>query len=158
MNALRMSPLSPRMRRTVLTVHIVASVGLLGDVAAVLAVNLRAAATSDPAFAATSYELLSMFSLVFGIPLSFVALISGTVLGLGSKWGVLRYPWVTAKLVLILTVILVGSFVIGPTTEAMIDDRSGSETVLILASAYDVLALTLATGLAVFKPGRPRNR
>ena len=150
--------LSPRMRRTVLTVHIVASVGLLGDVAAVLAVNLRAASTSDPAFAATSYELLSMFSLVFGIPLSFIALISGIVLGLGSKWGVLRYPWVTAKLVLILTVIIVGSFVIGPTTEAMIDDGSGSETVLILASAYDVLALTLATGLAVFKPGRARRR
>jgi hypothetical protein len=144
------------MRRTVLTIHIVASVGLLGDVAAVLAVNLRAAATSDAAFAATSYELLSMFSLVFGIPLSFIALISGIVLGLSSKWGVLRYPWVTAKLVLILTVIIVGSFVIGPTTEAMIDDRSGSETVLILASGYDVLALTLATGLAVFKPGRPR--
>jgi uncharacterized membrane protein len=149
--------LAPRMRRTVLTVHIVASVGLLGDVAAVLAVNLRAASTSDPAFAATSYELLSMFSLVFGIPLSFISLISGIVLGLGSKWGVLRYPWVTAKLVLILTVIIVGSFVIGPTTQAMIDDGSGSETVLILASAYDVLALTLATGLAVFRPGRPRR-
>ena len=146
------------MRRTALTVHIVASVGLLGDVMAVLAVNLRAASTSDPAFAATSYELLSMFSLVFGIPLSFISLISGIVLGLGSKWGVLRYPWVTAKLVLILTVIIVGSFVIGPTTQAMIDDRSGSETVLIVASAYDVLALTLATGLAVFKPGRAWRR
>jgi hypothetical protein len=161
MNALRKPTLtfrlSPRVRRTVLTVHIVASVGLLGDVAAVLAVNLRAAATSDPAFATTSYELLSMFSLVFGIPLSFISLISGIVLGLGSKWGVLRYPWVTAKLVLIVTVLLVGALVIGPTTEAMIDDRSGSETVLILASAYDVLALTLATGLAVFKPGRARQ-
>ena len=34
--------LSPTLRRTVLTVHIAASVGLLGDVAAVLAVNIRA--------------------------------------------------------------------------------------------------------------------
>ena len=149
-----MKTLSPRTRRTVLTIHIIASVGLLGDVAAVLAVNVRAATTSDPEFAATAYDLLSMFSLIFGIPLSFASLISGVVLGLGSKWGVLRYPWVTTKLVLILTVLLVGSFVIGPNTQAMIDDRSGSETVLIVASAYDVLALGLATGLAVFKPGR----
>jgi hypothetical protein len=37
--------LSPRVRRAVLTAHIVASVGLLGDVAAVLAVNIRAATT-----------------------------------------------------------------------------------------------------------------
>ena len=149
-----MKTLSPRTRRTVLTIHIIASVGLLGDVAAVLAVNVRAATTSDPEFAATAYDLLSMFSLIFGIPLSFTALISGVVLGLGSKWGVLRYPWVTTKLVLILTVLLVGSFVIGPNTQAMIDDRSGSETVLIAAATYDVLALGLATGLAVFKPGR----
>jgi hypothetical protein len=53
---------------------------------------------TDPAFAKSSYELLSMFSLVFGIPLSFIALISGLVLSLSSKWGALRYPWVTTKL------------------------------------------------------------
>jgi hypothetical protein len=39
--------LSPRVRRAVLTAHIIASVGLLGDVAAVLAVNLRAATSAD---------------------------------------------------------------------------------------------------------------
>jgi hypothetical protein len=30
--------------------------------------------------------------------------------------------------------------------------------VLILASAYDVVVLALATGLSVFKPGRRRDR
>jgi hypothetical protein len=85
--------LSPRLRRATLTVHIAASVGLLGDVAAVLAVNVRAATAADPAFAAAAYELLEMFSLVFGIPLSLVALVSGIVLGLGTKWGVLRHLW-----------------------------------------------------------------
>jgi hypothetical protein len=82
--------LSPLTRRAVLTAHIIASVGLLGDVAAVLAVNVRAATTTDPGFTSASYELLEMFTLVFGIPLSFAALISGLILGLGSKWGVLR--------------------------------------------------------------------
>jgi hypothetical protein len=144
--------LSPRIRRSVLTLHIVASVGLLGDVAAVLAVNIRAAAATDPAFATTAYDLLGMFSLVFGIPLSLLSLGSGVLLGLTSKWGVLRHLWVAAKLVIILSVILVGAFVIGPATEAMHDGASGRETTLILAATWDLLALTTATVLSVFKP------
>jgi hypothetical protein len=71
---------------------------------------------------------------------------------------VLRHRWVTAKLLLILSVILVGALVIGPATAAMRDGSGGTETLLILASAYDVLALALATGLSVFKPGRRRTR
>jgi Predicted integral membrane protein (DUF2269) len=150
--------LSPRIRRAVLTAHIIASVGLLGDVAAVLAVNVRAATTPDAALASSSYELLEMFSLVFGIPLSFIALITGLTLGLGSKWGVLRYAWVTAKLLLLLSVILVGAFVIGPATAAMQDGNGNAETVLIVAAAWDVLALAVATGLSVYKPVRRQPR
>jgi uncharacterized membrane protein len=150
--------LSRTLRRAVLTTHIVASVGLLGDTAAVLAVNLRAATTDDPALAAASYDLLSMFSTVFGIPLSFIALLTGVVLGLSSKWGVLRHGWVTVKLAAIVSVILVGAFVIGPGTEAMRSGAGGAEARLIAASAYDVLVLTLATALSVFKPRLARRR
>ena len=150
--------MSQRVRRTVLTAHIITSVGLLGDCAAVLAINIRAATTGDPGLANASYELLDMFSFVFGIPLSFAALGTGLALGLGTKWGLLRHRWVTAKLLVIVSVILVGALVLGPQTAAMLDGHDGSETVLILASAYDVLALSLATGLSVFKPGRRRDR
>ena len=157
------APARPRMsqpvRRAVLTVHIIASVGLLGDCAAVLAINLRAATTGDPGLAAASYELLAMFGVVFGIPLSMTALASGLALGVGTKWGVLRHRWVTAKLLVLLSVILVGALVIGPATAAMRDGRGGEQALLIVASAYDVLALSVATGLSVFKPGgRRRSR
>jgi hypothetical protein len=144
--------LSPSARRAVLTAHIVASVGLLGDCAAVLATAIRAATASDPELAASAYELMSMFSFVFGIPLSFTALGTGLALGLGGRWGVLRHRWVTAKLLVIVSVILVGAFVIGPAESAMIDGDGGRETVLIVAAAYDVLVLGLATVLSVYKP------
>jgi uncharacterized membrane protein len=147
-------PLPPSVRRAVLTAHIVASVGLLGDCAALLAINIRAATTSDPALAASSYELLSMFTAVFGIPLSMTALATGLALGFGTKWGVLRHRWVAIKLLVILSVILVGALVIGPANAAMLDGADGREPVLIAACAYDVLALTLATGLSVYKPRR----
>jgi hypothetical protein len=150
--------LSPALRRAVLTVHIVASVGLLGDVAAIVAINVRAATTADPALAASAYELLRMFPVLFGIPLSLASLGSGLALGLGSKWGVLRYRWVTAKLLLNLSVIVVGAVVIGPQTSAMVDGDGGWEAALIAASGYDVVALSLATWLSVYKPGRARAR
>ena len=149
--------LGSRARRAVLTLHIIASVGLLGDVAAIVAINVRAATTPDAQLAASAYELLRVFPVLFGIPLSLTSLATGLALGLSSKWGVLRYWWVTAKLLLNVSVILVGAFVIGPTTTAMVDGRDSSETVLILASSYDVVALVLATGLSVFKPGRRRR-
>jgi hypothetical protein len=123
-----------------------------------LATSLRAAGTDDPQLAASSYELMSMFSFVFGIPLSFASLLSGLALGLGTKWGVLRHGWVTIKLGLIVTVILVGALVIGPSEAAMIDGDGGRETVLSVAAAYQVLALTLATGLSVYRPRRRARR
>ncbi len=147
-------PMRPAVRRAVLTAHIIAGVGLLGTVAAVLAVNVRAATTADAGLAAASYELLPMFTVLFGIPLSMIALVTGVLLGLGTKWGVLRTGWVAAKLVLLLGVIVVGALVLGPGTEALRAGDSGAETRVIAGAAYDVAALWLATGLSVFKPRR----
>jgi Predicted integral membrane protein (DUF2269) len=149
--------LRPGTRRAVLTLHVIAGVGLLGDVGAVLAVNIRAATTDDPGFAAASYELLTMFTVLFGIPLSFTALATGILLGLATPWGVLRYAWVTTKLALLVGVILVGALVLGPGTDAMRSGAGGAEARLIAGSTYDVVALTLATGLSVFKPRRRRS-
>jgi hypothetical protein len=139
------------MRRALLTAHIVCSVGLLGDAAGFLAVAVRAATTDDPRLAAASYELLEMFSVVFGIPLSFGALLTGVALTRVTKWGVLRHRWVTVKLGLIVSVILVGSLALGPSVAAM-QQGGDAEWTIVAGSAYDVLALTLATGLSVYKP------
>jgi hypothetical protein len=149
--------LSPRARRSLLTVHILVSVGLFGDVAGFLAVAVRASGTDDPEVARASYDILAMFSTLFGIPLSFAALLTGIALGLGSKWGVLRYPWTAAKLTLLVTVILMGAFVLGPAVEQMRDGSGGVETRILLGVLWDLVALGTATVLSVFKPGRARR-
>jgi hypothetical protein len=149
--------LTPRVRRALLTTHILVSVGLFGDVAGFLAVAIRAAGTDDPEVARASYNILAMFSTIFGIPLSFAALLTGIGLGLGTKWGVLRYPWTTAKLVLLLTVILMGAFVLGPSVEQMRDGSGGVEGRILLGAIWDLAALGAATALSVFKPGRARR-
>jgi hypothetical protein len=149
--------LSPRGRRALLTAHILLSVGLFGDVAGFLAVAIRAAGSDDAEAARASYDILALFGTFFGIPLSFGALLTGIALGLGTKWGVLRYPWTAAKLVLVITVILMGAFVLGPSVEQMRDGGGGVEDRIVLGAGWDLVALGTATVLSVFKPGRARQ-
>lgn len=146
--------LSRRGRNALLTAHIVFSVGLLGDSAGFLAVAIRAAKAGDPNATIEMVKVLSMFAGIFGVPLSFAALLSGIALGLGTKWGVLRYPWVTLKLLLIVSVILVGAIVIRSALADALQHGLNSTSRLIAAAAYDVMALSVATGLSVFKPGK----
>ena len=54
-----------------------------------------------------------------------------------------RYPWVVVKLVLIVTVIVVGATVLRPVLD---DDSTGGDAALIAGAAYDVAALTAANG------------
>src|SRR5215468_2214176 len=146
--------LSRRARNALLTAHIMVSVGLLGDSAGFLAVAIRAARAGSAAVMVEMVRVLKMFAWTFGVPLSFGALLSGLTLGLGTRWGVLRYPWVTTKLLLIVSVILVGALIIRPTLAATLQRGVDTASRLITAAAYDVLALAVATTLAVFKPGK----
>jgi hypothetical protein len=147
--------LPARARKALLTAHIVIAVGLLGDSAGFLAVAIRASSATDPRATLELMNVLNMFSLVFGIPLSIGTLASGVALGLGTKWGVFRYPWVITKLLLIVSVMLVGGLFIGPALDTMLHGRGDATAQLIGAASYDVLALIVATGLSVFKPGQP---
>ncbi|MPZ74871.1 MAG: hypothetical protein GEU74_16945 [Nitriliruptorales bacterium] len=150
-------PLVSRWRRALLTVHIIVSVALLGDSAGFLAVAIRSA-NADTTAAAVGWDTLNMFSMVFGIPLSATALLSGVALGLGTKWGVFRYPWVTTKLLLIASVMVAGTVVIGPGLEQAQRGAAIGEAQLIAGAAYDVVALSVATALSVYKPGKPSRR
>ncbi len=145
-----------RWRDTVLTVHVAASVALLGDSAAFLAIAVRAdGLPRDEARAL--YDTLATLSLLFGIPLSFVALGTGLTLGLGTRWGVLRYPWVIAKLGLLVSVMAVGGLVLGPSENAARDGADATAR-LVGGAAWDVAAIATAVALSVFKPGRALAR
>jgi hypothetical protein len=158
----RLAPAPPRLwsrgtRRALLTLHIVASVGLLGASSALLVLAITASGTNDPDLSHSAATLVRTFGFVFGIPLSFTGLLTGIALGLGTKWGVLRYPWVMTKLALLVTTILSGALLIGTGAERMIDGEGGGG-LLIAAASYNVCALLTSTVLSVYKPGRKRRR
>jgi uncharacterized membrane protein SirB2 len=146
--------LSLKARQALLTAHIIVSVGLLGDSAGFLAVAIRAARIDDPTTRTELAEVLNMFSLVFGIPLSLLAILTGIGLGLGTRWGVFRYPWVVAKLMLIISVMVVGGTLLNVGMSRLQDGGADGDSLLIIGATYDVIALSLAVVLSVFKPGR----
>jgi hypothetical protein len=155
--------LTQRARRTLVTLHIVSGVGLLGATSATLLLAINGAATDEVGFADSIYRLMSLNSAVFGIPLSLLSLFTGVLLGLGTHWRVLKHWWTTLKLALILGVILNGALMIGPTVAELQDDPmvAGTQTRVVAAAAASVLMLLTATSLSVFKPGgrlrRPRS-
>jgi hypothetical protein len=138
-------------RKPLLLAHVIASVGLLGATSSSLLLAVVAGGDRDV------YELISLQSAVFGIPLSFTALLTGIALGSATKWGVLRHWWTTLKLGLLIGVIVNGALMIGPSTARLMDGE-GSAATLIAAAGASVLMLALSVALSVYKPGGRRRR
>ena len=148
------------LRKTLLTLHVVTAVGLLGSVAGLLVAAVRAATRDDVVDAHAIYELMAILPFTLGIPFSFLALGSGVVLGLTSRWGVLRHWWVTAKLALLGATILLGAVAVGPTVDTLVDgtasagavDREGAWR-LVAVLATQLAMVVAAVILAMFRPG-----
>lgn len=91
-----------------LLLHIVVSVGWLGLNVGNLTLAVTGLTTDDPG---TQHAALGAMYLVGGpllIPVSLLTLVSGVLLGMYTKWGLVRYRWVLVKLVLtVIAVVLI---------------------------------------------------
>jgi hypothetical protein len=91
--------MGPRLRKAVLTTHVVSAVGWIGAVAAYLVLAL-AALTSDSVETVRA-AFIAMELLYFAlVPLAAVALLTGLTQALGTSWGLFRRYWVLVKFVL----------------------------------------------------------
>lgn len=160
--------LRPRTRKTLLTVHIVASVALLGEVWGLVVLNLYATLTSDTGLAHAAYRLMTVMIFAGGIPLSLLSLATGVVLAVRSHWGLLRHAWVFAKLVMLIAVILIGMLLFRPedAAAAYAEYERGTGGLPSSAAAWrgtvavgtQLALLITATALSVFKPRRELRR
>ncbi|MGH4008683.1 MAG: hypothetical protein ACRDTH_11115 [Pseudonocardiaceae bacterium] len=144
--------LAPRTRKAILVVHVISSVAILGQVwvNAVLAMI----AIRMPDMARAAYSFMQGLVYASAAPLSVLALVSGLALGLGTKWGVLRFRWVTAKLGLLLITVLIGITIQGPLLEQLLAaPTSTAQLANLAATAMQFVLLAVATWLSVFKPG-----
>lgn len=148
-----------RIRRTIVVIHVIVSVALLGEVWGLVVLNTAAALTKDLELAHAAYRLMPLLVFAGGIPLSLIALITGITLGLTSHWGLFRYYWVVIKLVLVVAVIGVGMLLFDP--EGMAAVTSGGRAAeparqwgQVAVLSTQIVMLMTATTLSVFKPRR----
>lgn len=155
--------LSARSRKVVLIVHL-ASAGIWLGMDIVLGILVVTALRATPTRAAALATTTATF---VGWPIVAVALLtllSGAVLGLGSRYGLLRYWWVATKLVITIVLIVLVLVLLVPSvadlaTAADANDPTTFEfdRQLIFPPIVSTTALLVAITLSVFKPwGRRR--
>lgn len=159
--------LSGRTRKAVLLVHIVSAAAWLGIDLALGILVVVALSTEDVSTAGVAIQAVDLFAIwpMFGA--SLVCMVSGVVLGLGSKYGLVRYWWVATKLFLNVGMSLLIAFALRPGVReaAEIGRRmlNGDPAAVIPSGILHpvVVAPTLllfAYVLSVFKPwGRIRT-
>jgi hypothetical protein len=149
---------SPEIYRVLLTAHIIVSVGWLGAVFAKLALAVSAATASEPAVAHALYVSTSTINAAFP-PMAVGTVVTGVLLSLGTKWGLLRHYWVATKLALTVGVITTAIRMAGPLGPGTNADVTSVSTLLISLSVAHLLLLGAATILSVYKPwGKLRAR
>ena len=158
--------LGVRTRKGFLVVHIV-SAGTWIGIDVVMAVVVFTALVADDYTKVLCYRALEMFVVWPLLASGLVCLASGIVLGLGAKWGLLRYWWVAVKLALNVVLVVLVTFALRPGVSEMAErgrrfmtGEAASLAVgdLTFPPIVSTSALLIAFALAVFKPwGRLRK-
>jgi uncharacterized membrane protein len=159
--------LGGKTRKSVLLVHI-ASAGVWLGIDVVMAVLVFTALfTNDDQTKALSFQALELVAVWPLLITGLVCLLTGILLGLGSRYGLVRYWWVAVKLVL--NLLLTGLVLVALAPEVAAHAEQARQFVagepaalgigdLIFPPIVSPTALLVAMVLAVFKPwGRIRR-
>ncbi len=92
--------MSPRLRKAVLTAHVVSSVGWLGAVVAYIALDVAASTSTDADLARAAYLAMEVTAVSAIVPLAITSVLVGVVNALGTPWGLFKHYWVLVKLLL----------------------------------------------------------
>ena len=159
----------PSLRKLMLTVHVVVSVGWFGAAASVLA--LAVAALTAPDSGSALYQATEVIWRTIIVPVSVATLVTGIIQGLGTRWGLVRHYWVLTKLVITVGAVLLLALhtrsLLPALAQAAINASAGVASAtahahshggipprvhLVVASAGTMLLLLAAASLSIFKP------
>jgi len=146
----------PRLRKFVLTTHVVSSIGWIGAVVAYLALVAAALTSEDAQKVRASFLAMELIYFVL-VPMAVVSLLTGLVQSLGTTWGLFRHYWVIFKL--LITVLATFVLLLNMQTVSALADRAASEGAdlpaaegQLLHAGVGLVILVIAAILAVYKP------
>lgn len=145
-------------RSSLLTVHIGATVGVLGADLVLLVLGITGLRGGDPL---TIYPAAHLVGAWLVAPLALLALATGLLLAWLTGWGFFRYWWVAIKLTITIALTAAVLFVLVPRLGAAADAVAGpaaeplttaQRMPLVAAPAVASTLLVIALTLAVLKP------
>jgi hypothetical protein len=153
--------MTPGLRKLALTGHIIASVGLLGSIAAFLALAIAGLSSQDEQLVRAAYLAMEMTARFVIVPLAIASLLTGLIQSLGTPWGLFRHYWVLVKLLLTVfatIVLLVKMELIGYAARLAAEtilpraDLRAAGIQLVVHAAGGLLVLLVPAVLSVYKP------
>ena len=150
--------LTPALRKFVLVVHVVCSVGWIGAVVAYLVLGVAAVSSPDQLTVQAAWiamELTGWFAIV---PLALAALLTGIIISLGTAWGLFRHYWVLISfgLTVLATVVLLVHMPTVSATAVMLRASDGGHLGGhggdLFHPSVGLLVLLLIAVLNIYKP------
>jgi hypothetical protein len=150
----------------VVLVHIVGSVGWFGVTATFVVLTISLLPVRDAATLRSGYAVHELLVTWLARPAALLTLGTGLLLSFGTQWGLTRYWWVLAKLVLLVATVAVTVSISPDTLAFAITHAEAGGTPAYTEAQYALVALAFfhvamigaAAALSVFKPGRRRGR
>ncbi len=153
--------LAGRTRKATLLVHIASAGTWLGIDVVMAVVVFTAVFSDDPSTVALCFQALDLFAVWSLLGAGLICLASGVLLGLGSKYGLVRYWWVAVKLalnVLLTSLVLISlrGGVSDAAEQGRLADAGGLADLavgdLVYPPVVSTSLLLVAMTLSIFKP------
>jgi hypothetical protein len=151
--------MTPTIRKLMLTVHVVSTVGWMGAIAAFLALAVTGLTGYDTRAVDSAYVAMKLVGWHVIVPLGLASLVTGLVQSLGTTWGLFRHYWVLFKFVLTVaaTVLLLLHMGLVDLLANFATDTASSHLhglrIQIMADAAAAIALLIVnTVLSIHKP------
>lgn len=155
--------LSPRGRRTLLALHLLAAVGLAGVALVEISLGVAGLRGAQPE---TIYPAMAQIAWTALVPLALLALGTGLAQALLSGFGLFRYRWVAVKLGVTTLLAVVALAVAAPGLARAADAATSAgqgvtqvqQIVATFTPSLAFLLLVLNVALGVFQPNGRRTR
>ncbi len=153
--------MSPPLRKFVLTLHLIFSLGWFGAVVVFLVHAIAGLTSQDEQIVRAAYLAMGLSIWFVIVPSNIGSLITGVVQSLGTQWGLVKHYWVATKFFLtaVITVLLFVHAQPVSTLASLVSERSldvaefrGLRVQLVFDAAAALAALLAATILSVYKP------
>jgi hypothetical protein len=146
------------LRRATLAVHLITSLGWIGAAGAYLALGVAARVSEQVPTVRAAWIAMELIGWLLIVPLGCLAFLTGLVMSLGTRWGLIRHYWVLIAFVLTSLALAVLILHMPSVSAVAATARTGDDRAVlhlggdIAHPAVGLLVLVVVAVLNLYKP------